>query len=455
MIKNMTTGNSTRALVFFAMPMLLGNIIQQLNITMNAMMVGRHVGVNELAAIGASTGLNFLFLSAIIGLTGGMSVIISQYFGANNEEKVSQGVSTAIILVVLASIAMSILGIVFAEPLLILLRTPENVLEHAVIFLTTLFIGILPLGVFNGFAAILRAFGNSMAPLVILVLSAILNIVLNFVFIVGLDGGIRGAALATVVSQLVSAILSVAYAYKFVPTMRIKVTELKIYPSLLKEMLKMGIPAAFQMSFLSIGNMAVQVLINGFGTAVVAAYTAAIKICFIAYQPAIAFGTSISMFIGQNIGAGKIDRVKEGLWSSLKIVSIISILMTIFIQVFTHQLLSLFIDPSEVDVINIGESYLRIISTFYIVIGIQFVIREALRGTGDALVPMGMGIVEITVRLVFSIILSSLIGYVGIWWATPIGWAAAGILGIWRYRSGYWKEKAVMNREAKNSEMTA
>lgn len=455
MIKNMTTGNPTKALVYFAMPMLIGNIIQQLNITMNAMMVGRHVGVNELAAIGASTSLNFLFLSAIIGLTGGISVIISQYFGASNDEKVSQGVSTAIILVVLASTVMSVLGIIFAESLLVLLRTPANILDHAVVFLTTLFIGILPLGVFNGFAAILRAFGNSMAPLIILVFSAILNIVLNFVFIVSFDGGIRGAALAIIISQLVSAILVVAYAYKFVPYMRIKVTELKVYPSLLKEMLKMGVPAAFQMSFLSIGNMMIQVLINGFGTSVVAAYTAAIKICFIAYQPAIAFGTSISMFIGQNIGAGKINRVKEGLWSSLKIVSILSILMTIFIQLFPRQLLSLFIESSEIHVINIGESYLRIISTFYIVIGIQFVIREALRGTGDALVPMGMGIVEITVRLISSIILSSLIGYVGIWWATPIGWAVASILGIWRYRSGYWQKKAMVNDKVDNRKIPA
>lgn len=447
MMKDMTTGNPTKLIFLFAMPMLIGNLFQQFYTMIDAVIVGKFVSVDALAAVGATNSVNFFMISLIIGLMSGISVVVAQYFGFKDYDRLKDVIATATYAVVFSAIILTVAGVLLAKPLLILLRTPANILDDSTIFLTTLFIGILPMSLYNGMAAILRALGNSITPLIFLILSSLMNIALDFLFVVYMDMGVRGAAIATVLSQTAAAIAVIYYAYRHVPFMRIERAKFKLSTSLLKEMVRIGLPSGLQGSFISIGNMALQSLINGFGSSVVAAYTAASRIDSLTYQPGIAFGAASSMFAGQNIGAGKIDRVREGFWSGIKVVTAISIGITILVQLFARQFLLLFVDSSETEVINIGVSYLLIVSLFYVVVGILFVVRETLRGTGDAMVPLAMGIFELVSRLVIGFVLSLYIGYVGLWWATPVAWITATMLGVWRYKSGAWQKKAVIRRK--------
>lgn len=442
----MTKGNPTKLIFYFAMPMLLGNLVQQLYIMIDAVIVGKFVSVDALAAVGSTGAINFFMISLIIGLMSGIAVVVAQYFGFQDYNKLKDVIATASIAVLVAGIVFTILGLLLAKPLLILLQTPENIMDDATIFLTTLFIGILPMSLYNGVSAILRALGNSITPLVFLIFSSLMNIVLDFVFVVWMNYGVQGAAWATVLSQVIAAILCLYYAYKHVPYMRIERQRFKIHKPLLKEMIRIGLPSGLQGAFISIGNMAIQSLINGFGATVVAAYTAASRIDSLTYQPGIAFGAASSTFAAQNVGAGKLDRVKKGFWSGIKVVTITSLLITIIVQLFAKQFLLLFVDGKEKEVIEIGMGYLLIVSLFYVVVGILFVVRETLRGTGDALVPLMMGIFELVSRLVIGFALSKIMGYEGLWWATPVAWVTATALGLWRYKSGAWKRKAVIRK---------
>lgn len=442
----MTKGNPTKLIFYFAMPMLLGNLVQQLYIMIDAVIVGKFVSVDALAAVGSTGAINFFMISLIIGLMSGIAVVVAQYFGFQDYNKLKDVIATASIAVLVAGIVFTILGLLLAKPLLILLQTPENIMDDATVFLTTLFIGILPMSLYNGVSAILRALGNSITPLVFLIFSSLMNIVLDFVFVVWMNYGVQGAAWATVLSQVIAAILCLYYAYKHVPYMRIERQRFKIHKPLLKEMIRIGLPSGLQGAFISIGNMAIQSLINGFGATVVAAYTAASRIDSLTYQPGIAFGAASSTFAAQNVGAGKLDRVKKGFWSGIKVVTITSLIITIIVQLFAKQFLLLFVDGKEKEVIEIGMGYLLIVSLFYVVVGILFVVRETLRGTGDALVPLMMGIFELVSRLVIGFALSKIMGYEGLWWATPVAWVTATALGLWRYKSGAWKRKAVIRK---------
>lgn len=442
----MTKGNPTKLIFYFAMPMLLGNLVQQLYIMIDAVIVGKFVSVDALAAVGSTGAINFFMISLIIGLMSGIAVVVAQYFGFQDYNKLKDVIATASIAVFVTGIIFTILGLVLAKPLLILLRTPENIMDDATVFLTTLFIGILPMSLYNGVSAILRALGNSITPLLFLIFSSLMNIVLDFVFVVWMNYGVQGAAWATVLSQVIAAMLCLYYGYKHVPYMRIERQRFKIHKPLLKEMIRIGLPSGLQGAFISIGNMAIQSLINGFGATVVAAYTAASRIDSLTYQPGIAFGAASSTFAAQNVGAGKLDRVKKGFWSGIKVVTITSLIITIIVQLFAKQFLLLFVDGKEKEVIEIGMGYLLIVSLFYVVVGILFVVRETLRGTGDALVPLMMGIFELVSRLVIGFALSKIMGYQGLWWATPVAWVTATALGLWRYKSGAWQRKAVIRK---------
>ncbi len=443
----MTKGNPTKLIFYFAMPMLLGNLVQQLYIMIDAVIVGKFVSVDALAAVGATGAINFFMISLIIGLMSGIAVVVAQYFGFQDYNKLKDVIATASIAVIWAGIFFTIIGVLLAKPLLLLLRTPENILNDANIFLTTLFIGILPMSLYNGVSSILRALGNSITPLLFLIFSSLMNIFLDFVFVVWMDYGVQGAAWATVLSQVIAAVLCVYYAYKHVPYMRIQRDRFKIHKPLLREMIRIGLPSGLQGAFISIGNMAIQSLINGFGATVVAAYTAASRIDSLTYQPGIAFGAASSTFAAQNVGAGKLDRVKKGFWSGIKVVTITSLAITLIVQLFAKQFLLLFVDGKEKEVIEIGMGYLLIVSLFYVVVGILFVVRETLRGTGDALVPLMMGIFELVSRLIIGFALSKVMGYEGLWWATPVAWVTATTLGLWRYKSGAWQKKAVIRKK--------
>lgn len=242
MMKDMTTGNPTKLIFLFAMPMLIGNLFQQFYTMIDAVIVGKFVSVDALAAVGATNSVNFFMISLIIGLMSGISVVVAQYFGFKDYDRLKDVIATATYAVVFSAIILTVAGVLLAKPLLILLRTPANILDDSTIFLTTLFIGILPMSLYNGMAAILRALGNSITPLIFLILSSLLNIALDFLFVVYMGMGVRGAAIATVLSQAGAAIAVIYYAYRHVPFMKIERSRFKLSTPLLKEMVRIGLP---------------------------------------------------------------------------------------------------------------------------------------------------------------------------------------------------------------------
>jgi len=435
----MTVGNPTKVLLLFALPMLIGNVLQNINVSFKSIIVGQNVGINELGAIGATNGLNFFFMSMVIGLSIGVSVIVSQFYGAKDEDGISKSVGTGIALIAGISLVMGILGIIFTRPLIELLQTPQNLIEPAHQYLQIMFLGMLPLGIFHGVASILRAFGDAKSPLYLQIIGSIVGLILIWLFVIQLQWGVRGAAIGTVTGQVLGAIMLMVYALKKNEYFDMSIFKFKLNHKIAKTMLKLGLPASIQFTLLSFGNMLIQIIINGFGYDVVTAYTVALAICMIAYAPSFALGSAVSTFAGQNKGANQIARIKSGTWSGIKIVAVISVVITLIVQIFARNLLHLFMDQSYTNIVDIGVGYLRIISIFYGVIGMMFIFRETLRGIGDAITPMVMGTIDIVVRVGCAFILSRMFGYTGVWWASPIAWSVSLSIGLIVFLRGKWQ----------------
>ena len=446
MKKDMTVGNPTKVLLLFAIPMLIGNVLQNINVSFKSIIVGQNVGINELGAIGATNGLNFLFMSMVIGLSIGVSVIVSQFFGSKDEDGIKKSVGTGVALISIISMIMGILGIIFTRPLIEVLQTPENLIEPAHQYLQVMFLGMLPLGIFHGVASILRAFGDAKSPLYLQIIGSLVGLFLIWLFVIQLQMGVRGAAIGTVTGQVLGAIMLLVYALKKNEYFDMSIFKLKLDRSIAKTMLKLGLPASIQFTLLSFGNMLIQVIINGFGYDVVTAYTVALAICMIAYAPSFALGSAVSTFAGQNKGANQIDRIRKGTWSGVKIVFVISVTITIIVQIFARELLHLFMDQNYSHIVDIGVGYLRIISIFYSVIGMMFIFRETLRGIGDAITPMVMGTIDIVVRVGAAFILSRSFGYTGVWWASPIAWMVSLTIGVTIFLRGKWETKNILKK---------
>ena len=446
-MKDLTTGKESRLILQFATPMLLGNIFQQMYNIVDSIVIGNYLGKEALAAVGASFPFIFLLISMIIGIASGSTIIIAQYFGAKNMEKVKQAIDTLYIFLFFASIAVSIIGISLSGPIFRLIDLPEEVIPQAVTYMNIYIGGIIFAFGFNGISAILRGLGDSRTPLYFLVVSTLVNIGLDLLFVIVFKWGIAGVAIATVISQAGAFITAVIYLNRTHEVVQLSSFRLIFDREIFRQSLRIGLPTGLQQWFVSIGMLALFRIVNVFGTPAAAAYTIVMRIDSFASLPAMNFAAALSSFVGQNLGAKKPSRVRHGMQATIMMTSIISVSVSILAVIFRTQLMLLFTKDPEV--VRIGEDYILIVSFFYIIFSTMFVINGTLRGAGDTLIPMFITLFSLwVIRIPLSWYLSTEIGIIGIWWGTPIAWFFGMTLSYAYYRTGKWRTKAVVRHSS-------
>lgn len=425
---DMTKGKPYKVIVAFAIPLMIGNLFQQLYNMVDTMVVGRFIGTNALAAVGATSPVVQLLIGLIVGLTGGLSLVVAQKFGAGDKKLTRKSVINGLYLTIGMSIIITLLGLLLNRPLFVLINTSEDIIDGALVYSSILFIGTITTAIYNYEAAVLRAFGNSFIPLVFLIISSVLNVVLDIFFVVSLGLGIAGVGIATVLSQFISCVLCYFYMRKSFEVLTFEKDDYKLDILLIKEQIRIGMPMAFFQSLLSISFLFVQSALNTLGNNEVAAYTAAYKMDTLMMQLLSAFGTSISTFTAQNYGNNEFDRVKQGAKSCLKITITISIITALIVYFFSESFMLLFVGKGESEVIRLGVQYVRFTSCFYIILGVNFVIRFVLIGVGQASVPLGVGILEVFIRALTTYYLIYPLGFTGMTYTNPLCWGVSTLL---------------------------
>lgn len=441
-VKDMTVGNPTGLLLTFMLPMVVGNVFQQLYNMVDSMIVGRVVGADALAAVGATGSLNFLFFSLCGGMSNGTGVVISQHFGAGNHDYVRKAIANAAYIMLAVGTVMGGLGILLSRPVLIFLNTPANILDNAVLYMRIMCAGVLAVALYNCISAILRAVGDSKTPLYFLIFASVLNIFLDLLFVKTFKMGVAGAGIATIISQLLSGVGSLTFAFKTNPFFKIPRNLRKPDLNIIWQCTRMGVPLAFQTSLIAISCVALQSVVNTFGSVVVAAFTATSRIEQLVQQPYNSLGMAMSTYTGQNIGAGKIDRVRQGYRKGLMIMAAFSLVMIPLAQFGGEFVMELFVREKEV--ISFGARALKITSWFYLFLGTIYVTRGLLNGAGDAVFAFANGVVEMLGRICLAkpLTLIPLVGVWGVWLATALTWMIAGTFNASRYLQGKWKKNA-------------
>jgi putative MATE family efflux protein len=431
----MTTGNPVKLIITFSIPLLIGNIFQQFYNMADTIIVGRYLGVDALAAVGSTGAMAFLVNGFVIGLTSGFAVLVSQKFGANDEEGVKKSFASSLILSIIMTVVVTVISMSSAKPLLMLMNTPDNIMKDSLSYIIIIYAGNIAIIFYNMLASILRSLGDSKTPLYFLIIASILNIVLDIVFIVNFHMGVAGAAYATIISQSVSAILCALYIVKKFPILKLKKSHWKIRKRYVKNQLRIGVPMALQFSITAAGAMVLQSALNNFGSKIIASYTAASKVQQLVMQPSVTFGVAMATYSGQNLGAGRIDRIKEGVKKCIIISIIVSIASSIIIILFGGSFTKMFISGNDLEVISYSRHYLNTVSLFYIPLGLIFIYRNTLQGIGESFVPMMAGFAEMVARTVVAFTLPLLIDFTGIALADPAAWIAACVpLMITYYR---------------------
>ena len=438
-LKDMTKGTPWKLLLQFAVPLFIGNIFQQLYNMVDSIIVGNFVGPNALGAIGTTNSLNFLFFSLVAGLSVGIGIIVAQFFGSNNEEKVKDTIGNAIWIVLISSVIMACIGFFIAKPVLVLLRTDKVILGDATAYLKVTSIGICCTGLYNGVSSILRALGDSKTPLIFLIFASLVNVVLDLWFVLGLGWGVVGAGVATAFSQFLSAVTCIFYAYKSNTYFRLKKKNLKLNSYIVEKSLRLGIPVALQNSLIAFSLIVLQAIVNGYGATFTTAFTVISRIETLVQQPFMSLGAAVSTYTGQNLGAGKTDRVVKGFNSSNVMNVIFSAVVLVLFWTFTSPIVSIF--GKDAEVLRIASDGLRITSCFYVFLGLIYITRNVLNGAGDAMFSLFTGIVECIGRVGFAypLTLIPFLGSYGVYVATGITWMLNGLFSLIRYKRGKWK----------------
>ena len=438
-LKDMTKGTPWKLLLQFAVPLFIGNIFQQLYNMVDSIIVGNFVGPNALGAIGTTNSLNFLFFSLVAGLSVGIGIIVAQFFGSNNEEKVKDTIGNAIWIVLISSVIMACIGFFVAKPVLVLLRTDKVILGDATAYLKVTSIGICCTGLYNGVSSRLRALGDSKTPLIFLIFASLVNVVLDLWFVLGLGWGVVGAGVATAFSQFLSAVTCIFYAYKSNTYFRLKKKNLKLNSYIVEKSLRLGIPVALQNSLIAFSLIVLQAIVNGYGATFTTAFTVISRIETLVQQPFMSLGAAVSTYTGQNLGAGKTDRVVKGFNSSNVMNVIFSAVVLVLFWTFTSPIVSIF--GKDAEVLRIASDGLRITSCFYVFLGLIYTTRNVLNGAGDAMFSLFTGIVECIGRVGFAypLTLIPFLGSYGVFVATGITWMLNGLFSLIRYKRGKWK----------------
>ena len=450
-MNDFTKGNIGKELLLFAFPMLIGSALQQMYSMVDMIIVGRFVSGEALAAVGISTSIVMFVLSSLIGLTTGASVVISQFFGAKQYEKLKTTVSVSITTMLGVSLLLSIVGIVLAPFFLNLLNTNEDILSDAVLYMRILMGGIVFPIFYNIYTAYMRALGDSRRPLYFLILSTILNIGFNLFFVLIMNMGVAGVAIGTILAQMIAALLCFLYASRRIPLL--KVSKLQFNTEIFKLILKYGVPPAVQISFVSFAHLTITRLINSFGSLAMAGITAASRIDQFGMMPGMTLSMAVSTFVGQNMGAGLEDRARKTLRIGMLYMLLCSVLMTAILIVFRSTLMSLFLnqaDPNTPEILRIGSEYLNIMVSFYFLFAILFAFNGFFRGAGDAIIAMVFPIISLSIRV------SSAYGFVGFFgmgpeavaWSIPIGWGLSSFASWIYYKKRLWAGKAAVVRSS-------
>ncbi len=436
---DMTKGSIMPKLIRFALPVLLGMLFQRIYNFADVYIVGKFLGDDALAAVSIAGSGMYLLQSVMMGLTTGVSVVIAQYYGAKEEQKVTETFVTSIYVAGGSALLITIIGVIGAKPLLCALQTSDDLMQDAWVYLVTIFAGSIGTMLYNWISAVLRSLGNSVVPLIFLVISSALNIVLDILFIAGIPMGVAGAALATVLAQVISGVLCLLYAFKILPMLRLSKEKMHMDAGIAKLILIYGVPTGLQMSIISISDMTLQAMINTYGTALVVAYGVSTKVEGLGWQMADAIGTSLGTFVGQNVGAGNPDRVKKGVRCAYLMDIICYGIFCPVIWFFASPIMQAF--TQNTDAIRCGIEYIRIFSGFFVIGGFLVIYHNILRAAGDVKVTVLMGVSEVITRIGFTFLFSACFGYYGLWWVSPLTWCCAALVGAVRYYSGKWMGK--------------
>ena len=437
---DLTEGKVWKVIVRFALPLLVGNLLQQFYNITDSIIVGQFLGKEALAAVSASFFIYYFIISLVIGVGSGTTVVISQLFGAKQYQKVQLAFSSFFIFMLVGGIILSIAGIIFAEPVFRLTNTPEEVIPQAVAYFRIYIGGTFLFVTFNSIISILRGVGESVRPMLFILITTVLNIAFDLLFILVFKWGIEGAARATVVSQGIGMCIALAYVNNTHPLLSIKKQDMLFDWKLFKESLKIGQPTSVQQCAIALGLIALLGIVNSFGTNTLTAYGAAGKIDTIITQAILTLSGALAAFCGQNIGAGRLDRVKKGVQFTMYTNIALGLLTFAAVYLFGNEMMRIF--TKDIDVVAIGKEYLLIIGGFFIVHGALNVYNGALRGAGDTLFPMITSLVCLwLIRIPLAYYLSSWLGRNGIWWAIGISITIGLIVTFVYYKIGFWKRR--------------
>ena len=443
-MNDFTKGSISKQLIAFAVPMLIGNLFQQLYNIADALIVGRFVSGVALAAVGVSMNIAMFFIAALIGLTNGAAIVIAQFFGAKQIDRLKDTVSVSIVFYLVLSVLLSVLGITFAPQLLNMLDVSPYIFDDALTYLRIIMGGMIFPVFYNMYIAYLRALGDTRRPLYILIFTVVLNAGLTLLCVVVLNMGVMGAALSTVFSQMLATVLCYLYIRRFAPLLNVKKLFFDI--KLFRTILKYGLPAALQLSFLSLAGLFITRLINYFGPAAMAGITAVTRIDALAIMPIATLGMALSTFVAQNMGAGNEERARKSFRVSLIYMVSFSVAISAILMIFAPQLISLFLNPGDADsaeILRVGQEYLNIMVIFYFLFAILFAYNGFFRGVGDAIIAMVFPVLSLTIRTISAYALVFFVGMgpEALAWSIPIGWGVNCILSVIYYKKRLWAGK--------------
>ena len=436
MQRSLTKGPITKGILLFALPLMFGNLLQQMYNIADTWVVGRFLGADALAAVGSSYTLMTFLTSILMGLCLGSGAAVSMQYGSGEEARMRQSVFQSFVLIAGMAVALNVLVYLGLDGILWVLRVPEELILLMKEYLRIIFLGITATFLYNYFANLLRAIGNSVVPLLFLAVSAVLNVILDLVCVLVWHWGVQGAAAATTFSQFVSGIGIGLYTLKKFPQLCPKKEDCRWDKQNLATILNLSVMTSVQQSIMNFGILMVQGLVNSFGTAVMAAFAAAVKIDSFAYMPVQEFGNAFSTFIAQNFGAKRYGRIRRGVRSALLTTVIFSIIVSVFVFVFAEPLMLIFVHPGETEILATGVEYLRIEGAFYCGIGILFLLYGYYRAVRKPGMSVVLTVISLGTRVALSYLLAAIpsVGVTGIWWSIPIGWLLADAVGILYYK---------------------
>ena len=430
MTKDLTSGNPFKLIISFSIPLFFSYLLQQVYNIVDTIIVGQYLGKESLAAVGSTSSVNFLVIGFVLGVCSGFAIPIANRFGAKDFTKLRHFVVNSLYLSGIISVIMALVTVIFCKPILRVMQTPENIIDNAAIYIGWIFAGIPFAFLYNLSSGIIRAFGDSKTPLFFLIISTVLNIVLDILFIITFGWGIAGAAIATVIAQGFSGILCTIVLFKKYDILQLSKDDKKLRTELFAPLCGSGFPMGFQYSITAVGNMLLQSAVNSLGSDVVACVSSASKIQLFLCCPFDALGTAMATWTGQNLGAQKVSRVKEGLFVTMIMTLIYSIVMSCVVFAFGNQFIKLFLDSSEITMIKDSHFYAKVVSLFYFPLAIVIIVRATIQGMGFSKIAIFAGVFEMSARTITAFLLVPTFGYVATAFASPLAWGMADIFLI-------------------------